>query len=173
MYCTDPNHQDYLCTSPNHNIIQQSISPQPTQQQFVCLDNTPTTIQPTIINQIPVFNPLSANTNSQSVVNLSQPSLQRAASVVIQQPQSQPFQIIQQPQQLQVLQQPQSLQVIQQPQPLQIIQNPQTPHGQFVQIAQAAAAPQVIQGQSVLQTIQSRLIFLNSPFILHLKTMFF
>jgi hypothetical protein len=127
----------------------------------VCLDNTPTTIQPTIINQIPVFNPLSANTTHPSVVSLSQPSLQRAASMVIQQPQPQQLQILQQPQQLQVLQQPQSLQVIQQPQPLQIIQNPQTPTGQFLQIAQAApqvlqtVQPQVIQGQSVLQTIQS------------------
>lgn len=126
-----------------------------------------------MINQIPVFNTLSSNTTCPSVVGLSQPGIQRAASVIIQQPQPlqfiqqpQQLQVLQQPQQLQVLQQPQPLQVIQQPQPLQIIQTPQPQTGQFVQIAQGVAPqvlqtiqpppPQVIQGQSVLQTIQGR-----------------
>jgi hypothetical protein len=142
-------------------------------------------MQPTIINQIPVFNPLSAHSNSQSMVNIPQTSLQRAASVVIQQPQPQSLQIIQQPQQLQVLQQPQQLQVLQQPQPLQLIQqqqqplqfiqNPQTQQGQFLQITSAApqmiqtVQPQVIQAQPLLQTIQSRFNLLHFPFILNLK----
>ncbi|CAF3811491.1 unnamed protein product [Adineta steineri] len=167
VYCTDPNQQDYLCTSNNHNsIIQQSISP---QQQYVCVDNTQQAMQPTIINQIPVFNPLATNTNSQSLVNVPQQSLQRTTSVVIQQPQSQPLQIFQQPQPLQVIQQPQPLQVIQQPQQLQVIQQPQqlqfisnqqTQPGQFLQITPATQQmiqtiqPQVIQAPSVLQTIQ-------------------
>lgn len=120
-----------------------------------------------MINQIPVFNTLATNTTCPSVVNLSQPSIQRTASVVIQQPQAQPFQIIQQPSQLQMLQQPQPLQIIQQqPQQLQIIQTPQSQTGQLVQFAPSIAPqvlqtiqpppPQVIQGQSVLQTIQSK-----------------
>ena len=74
---------------------------------------------------------------------------------VVQQPQQ--FQVVQQPQQLQVVQQPQPLQVIQQPQQLQILQNPQLQTGQVLQLAQAA--PQVIQAQPVLQTIQSRFVF--------------
>lgn len=121
-----------------------------------------------MINQIPVFNTLSTNTTCPSVVNFSQPSIQRAASMVIQQPQSQPLQFIQQPSQLQVLQQPQPLQIIQQQQqqPFQIIQTQQPQTGQLVQFAQSVAPqvlqtiqpppPQVIQGQSVLQTIQSK-----------------
>lgn len=139
-------------------------------------------MQPTIINQIPVFNPLSTNVPSQSLVTLPQSSLQRTTSVVIQQPQpqSQPLQIVQQPQPLQIIQQPQPLQVIQQPQPLQIIQQPSTQQGQILQLAHAApqmiqtiqpqviqaqpqliqAQPQLIQAQPLLQTIQSRFIFL-------------
>ena len=148
----------------------------------MCLDNTPTTIQPTIINQIPVFNPLPTNTTCQPMVNVSQAPLQRTTSVVIQQPQTQfqplqimqqpqqlqvmqqqqPLQIIQQPQPLQVIQQPQQLQLFQQPQQLQIIQNPQTQSGQLVQFA--SATPQVIQTvqPQVLQTIQSSFVLSNS-----------
>ncbi|CAF3707376.1 unnamed protein product [Rotaria sordida] len=160
VYCTDPNQQDYFCTLNNNNFIQQSISPphqqqqQQQQQQLVCFDNLPT-IQPTIINQIPVFNPLSTNTNSQSLISIPQSQLQRTASVFIQQPQSQPqpLQIIQQqPQQLQVIQQPHPIQVIQQPQALQLVQSSQPQNGQILQIA--SATPQIIQSPPVLQTFQ-------------------
>ncbi|CAF0772307.1 unnamed protein product [Adineta ricciae] len=161
VYCTDPNQQDYLCASNNNNIIQQTVTSSP-QQQFVCVDNCSSTLQPTIINQIPVFNPLSATSNSPSIVTVPQTSLQRATSVIIQQPQPQPLQIIQQPQPqpLQVIQQPQPLQLIQQPQQLQIIPSQQTQAGQFVQIASATPQviqtiqPQLVQNPSVLQTIQ-------------------
>ena len=146
------------------------------QQQFVCVDNCSSTLQPTIINQIPVFNPLSATSNSPSIVSVPQTSLQRATSVIIQQPQPQPLQIIQQPQPLQVIQQPQPLQLIQQPQQLQIIPNQQAQTGQFVQIASATPQviqtiqPQLIQNPSVLQTIQGKLINIHSffPFIFSL-----
>ncbi|CAF4609132.1 unnamed protein product [Rotaria sp. Silwood1] len=157
VYCTDSNQQDYICASNNHNIIQQPISsPFPQQQQqFVCLDNL-STIQPTIINQIPVFNSLPTNTTTPSLFTLPQSQLQRTSNVIIQQPQCQPqpqpFQIIQHPQSLQVIQQPQPIQVIQQPQPLQFIQSPQSQSGQVLQIA--SATPQIIQTPPVLQTIQ-------------------
>ncbi|CAF3052896.1 unnamed protein product [Rotaria sp. Silwood2] len=160
VYCTDSNQQEYICASNNNNFIQQSISPQQQQQQqqqFVCLDNL-STIQPTIINQIPVFNSLPTNSTSQSLITLPQSQVQRTANFVIQQsqPQSQPqpFQIIQQPQPLQVIQQPQSLQVIQQPQPLQFIQSSQPQSGQILQFA--SATPQFIQSPPVLQTIQAQ-----------------
>lgn len=152
-------------------------------------------MQPTIINQIPVFNPLSTNTTSQSLVTMPQTPLQRTTSFVIQQPQSQPQQLQfvqqQQPQQLQfvqqqqqqqplqIIQQPQQLQLIQQPQPLQIIQNPQAQSGQFPQLTPAAPQmiqtiqPQMIQAQPLLQTIQSRFILINSRFIFNFKFFFF
>lgn len=147
------------------------------QQQYLCVDNCSSTIQPTIINQIPVFNPLAATSSSPSIVSVPQTSLQRATSVIIQQPQAQPLQIIQQPQPLQVIQQPQPLQLIQQPQQLQIIPNQQTQTGQFVQIASATPQviqtiqPQVVQNPSVLQTIQGKSINIRSllPFIFSLS----
>ncbi|UJR08899.1 hypothetical protein I4U23_013153 [Adineta vaga] len=165
VYCTDSNQQDYMCASNNNNIIQQVVTPQQhqqhQQQQFVCVDNSSSTMQPTIINQIPVFNPLATAQSSQSIISMPQTSLQRATSVLIQQqPQHQPLQIIQQPQPLQVIQQPQPLQLIQQPQQLQFIPNQQAQTGQYLQIASATPQiiqtiqPQVIQNPSVLQTIQ-------------------
>jgi len=116
-------------------------------------------MQPTIINQIPVFNPLQTN---QSVVNVQQAPLQRATSFIIQQPQPQQVQMIQQQQQpLQIIQQQQPLQLIQQPQQLQFIQNPQPQSGQFVQFA--SSTPQIIQAvqPQVLQTMQSNILFLS------------
>ncbi|CAF3738287.1 unnamed protein product [Rotaria socialis] len=150
VYCTEPNQHEYHCTSNNNNnIIQQTISPG--QQQFVYVDNLPTSMQPTMINQIPVFNSLSTNAGTaSSIISLPQSQLQRATSFLVQQqPQPQQLQIIQQPQSLQVLQQHQPMQIIQQPQPLQLIQSTQP---QFLQIASPAS--QTIQAQPVLQTLQ-------------------
>jgi hypothetical protein len=118
-------------------------------------------MQPTIINQIPVFNPLQTNPTCQSVVNVQQAPLQRATSFIIQQPQPQQLQMIQQQQPLQIIQQQQPLQLIQQPQQLQFIQNPQPQSGQFVQFA--SSTPQIIQAvqPQVLQTMQSNFLFLS------------
>ncbi|CAF1602486.1 unnamed protein product [Rotaria magnacalcarata] len=150
VYCTEPNQHEYHCTSNNNNnIIQQTTSPR--QQQFVYVDNLPTSIQPTIINQIPAFNSLSTNSGTaSSIISLPQSQLQRATSFLVQQqPQPQQLQIIQQPQSLQVLQQHQPMQIIQQPQPLQVIQSAQP---QFLQIASPTS--QAIQAQPILQTLQ-------------------
>ncbi|CAF5091290.1 unnamed protein product, partial [Rotaria magnacalcarata] len=58
----------------NNNIIQQTTSPR--QQQFVYVDNLPTSIQPTIINQIPAFNSLSTNSGTaSSIISLPQSQL--------------------------------------------------------------------------------------------------
>jgi hypothetical protein len=124
-------------------------------------------MQPTIINQIPVFNPLQTN---QSVVNVQQAPLQRATSFIIQQPQPQQLQMIQQQQPLQIIQQQQPLQLIQQPQQLQFIQNPQPQSGQFVQFA--SSTPQIIQAvqPQVLQTMQSNCLFFKSIIILYFKS---
>ena len=135
-----------MCTTICNNFVQQPVSspplPQPQQQQqqpVICLDSptTATTIQPTVINQIPVFTPLSTITTSPSIINIPQTQLQRTASVVM--PQAQP------------------LQIIQQPQAVQVVQNP--PPAQTVQIAPTAA--QIIQTPPVLQTIQSRFVSLK------------
>ncbi|CAM4752301.1 unnamed protein product [Rotaria magnacalcarata] len=150
VYCTEPNQHEYHCASNNNNnIIQQTTSPR--QQQFVYVDNLPTSIQPTIINQIPAFNSLSTNSGTaSSIISLPQSQLQRATSFLVQQqPQPQQLQIIQQPQSLQVLQQHQPMQIIQQPQPLQVIQSTQP---QFLQIASPTS--QAIQAQPILQTLQ-------------------
>lgn len=103
----------------------------------------------------------AAATSTPSVISLPNSALQRTTSFLVQQPQpqSQPFQIIQQPQQVQVIQQPQPVQVIQQPQSFQFIQSPQPQSAQILQIA--PAAPQMIQAQPVLQTVQSIIISLS------------
>jgi hypothetical protein len=81
LVCTDPtSSQDCICSTSNSNFIQQTSFP---QQQYICVDHTPSvTIQPTIINEIPVFNPISTNRSSQCFICLPQTS-------------SQPLQIIQ------------------------------------------------------------------------------
>ena len=149
--------QDYLCSSTNNNLSQP-------QQQYICLDGHQTAIQPTLINQIPVFNSLSNNAMGQSIVTIPQAPIQRAGSFIIQQPQlqfvqqpqmqSQPLQIMQQPQaqSLQIIQQPQMqaqpLQIIQQPQQFQLIGNPQMQPGQLIQMS--SGGPQLLQRMSSL-----------------------
>ena len=110
----------------------------------------------------------------QSIVTVPQAPIQRAGSMIIQQPQlqivqqsqpqlqfvqqpqlqSQPIQIIQQPQAqpLQIIQQPQiqahPLQIIQQPQQFQLIGNSQMQPGQLIQVA--SGGPQLLQSMSDL-----------------------
>jgi hypothetical protein len=102
LYCTDSSSQDYLCSSSSNNLIQQISLPQQ-QQEYICIDNTPsTTLQSTVINQIPICNPLSTNTTSQTFICTPQAPFQQTANIVFQQQQpqiqSQSFQIIQSPQ---------------------------------------------------------------------------
>ena len=112
VYCAEPqvqhHHQEYFCASPPP-IIQ-------SQPQFICMENPTTqtttqTIQPTMINQIPVFN---AGTHSM-MTTIPQSSLQHATSVVLPQQVIQsapaPAQFIQvsspsQPQMIQTVQAP-------------------------------------------------------------------
>ena len=144
VYCTEPGSQEMVCATNNptivrHNPITTAVPQR--QQQFIYLDNANSSIQPTMVNQIPVFSTMGNNATSQSIIAVPQTSIQRTGSMVI--PQSQPVQVLSNVPQLQLLPAQQAVQVVANPnaQQGQLIQlNSATP--QFVQAVQ----PQLIQG---------------------------
>lgn len=152
-------------TEPNTTAIHQTTLPtvvhqQQIQPQLVCIDDPNTSIQPTMINQIPVFNTITNNTTSPSIMAVQQSPLQRATSFVISQPQSQPqsVQLLTHtaPQVQMIPQTAQPLQIIsnsvpQTAQPLQLISNPVPQHAQLIQL-NGNQAPQLV------QTVQPQLI---------------
>ena len=140
FYIDPISSQDFICSSSNNNIIQQTLSP---TQNFVCVDNAP---------QLSVCNPLPTNPLPQTYLCKPETSLQGTTNVVIQQQsqiQTQPIQIILGTQQ-------QSLQYI----PISSI-TPQTI--QTIPVSNV----QPLQSQVIVTqpTAQSRKLFLKFPHI--------